>query len=113
MATTLRDVARQYERESMRGLPNRARRERLTREAALLNRIAANREAADPTRLNIGRTGILDVIDRWCRQHDYRCTAGINGVTVQRGTEPAIVAGTFDTLVWDGDRISIEEPEGH
>ncbi|MBQ1165480.1 hypothetical protein KBZ21_46655, partial [Streptomyces sp. A73] len=72
-------------------------------------RMLSNRDAANPSRMTIRYRTHLDVVLRWCRQHGDRATAGAGGVTLQRGDEPALVAQPDNTLVWDGQRISVEE----
>lgn len=107
MATSLHDLAREDERASMKPFASSARRRELNASAAFFQRVNANREAADPMRINLARVGLIDVIERWCRQHGYRTVMGTTGLTVQRGDEPAVVAGVFDTLHWDGQRITV------
>lgn len=105
----LLDVARQYEREGSGAFTPRHRREARQRDAALLRRMVANREAAHPDRLNPARAGLFDVIERWCRDRGYRCSFGLQGMTIQRGTEPPITVGFHDTLAWDGHHLTVAE----
>ena len=104
-------VARQYEREAHRPFTPRRLREARQQDAALLRRMVSNREAAHPDRLNPARAALFDVIERWCRERGYRCSFGIHGMTVQRGTEPPITVGFYDTLAWDGHNITVADPE--
>lgn len=79
--------------------------------AALFRRMIGNRAAADPKRLTLVGTLPLDAPGRWCEHHGYRCIAawGAAGVIAQRGSEVPIVARLGDTLLWDGEQITVLE----
>lgn len=106
MSGTLLDLARDYEREVPRCIRWQDREDRRDT-ADLFRRMVCNRVAADPTRLTITLSMLLDIPNRWCRQHGYRAIAGAGGFIVQRGNEPALLAAIGDTLLWDGEQITI------
>ena len=107
MSGTLLDLAQEYDREASRAVRWQTR-EDCRRAAALLRRMVCNREAADPTRITITMSMLIDIPERWCRQHGYRAVAGHSGYVIQRDGEPAIIAGVGDTLLWDGERIIVQ-----
>lgn len=107
MNGTLLDLAAAYDREASNALRWQTRDDR-HRTADLLRRMVDNRAATDPTRLKLTMTMPIDIPDRWCSQHGYRAIVGIGGCTLQRGSEPTIVASIGDTLLWDGERITVE-----
>jgi hypothetical protein len=106
---TLLDLAQDYESEAVGLWIWQRDRWALRETARLFRRMVCNREAADPNRITITWTMLIDIPQRWCRQHGYRAIAGPGGYFIQRGSEPAIVAGPGDTLLWDGERLSVEE----
>ncbi|HEX5566495.1 MAG TPA: hypothetical protein VFY14_06105 [Streptomyces sp.] len=110
MSGTLIDVARTYEEEATRFRTSQRTRWALQGTADLFRRMTCNRAAADPARLTLTMSMLLDIPDRWCRQHGYRAVAGVGGWVVQRDGEPAIVARVGETLLWDGERISVSAP---
>jgi hypothetical protein len=60
----------------------------------------------------------LDAPGRWCERHGNRCiaTCGSVGVIAQRGEELPFIPRLGDTLVWDGERITVLErprPNAH
>lgn len=69
----------------------------------------AARAAVDPKRLTLVGSLPADAPARWARRHGYRCLPTMGGVIVQRGYETPIVAGLGDTLLWDGERITLLE----
>ncbi|MFE9337726.1 hypothetical protein [Streptomyces sp. NPDC007063] len=105
---TLAELAAEYETESQRAIRTDTR-ATAHNTAELFRRMLSNRDAANPNRITIRYRTHLDVVLRWCRQHGYRATAAVGGFTLQRGHEPALVAQPDQTLVWDGQRITIEE----
>lgn len=107
MSITLLNLADAYEREARSMWTSDRDRWALRDSADLFRRMACNQRAADPTRLRLDLAMLLDVVERWCRQHGYRCVVGHGGFVLQRNDEPAIVAGHSDTLRWDGQRISV------
>ncbi|MEW2300263.1 DUF6221 family protein [Streptomyces sp. NPDC006655] len=82
--------------------------------AALFRRMVGNRAATDPNRLNLVGMLPLDAPGRWCERHGYRCTVsnGSIGVMAQRSDEPPVVARLGDTLVWNGEKITVQERPG-
>lgn len=107
MSRTLLDLADAYDREADSLWVSYRQRWALRDQASLLRRMVCNRQAADPTRLTLTMSMLLDIPNRWCRQHGYRAVAGAGGCVVQRGNEPAITATFGDTLLWDGERITV------
>ncbi|MEV6296260.1 hypothetical protein AB0M41_38895 [Streptomyces sp. NPDC051896] len=79
--------------------------------AALFRRMLGKRAAADPKRLTLVGSLPLDAPSRWCERHGYRLltTWAAVGVIAQRGDETPIVARLGDTLLWDGERITVLE----
>jgi hypothetical protein len=105
---TLLDLADVYEREARSAwAPLRERRARRDT-AALFRRMVCNRQAADPERLKLTMSMLLDIPERWCRQHGYRAVTGYGGCTVQQGDEQPIIARVGDTLHWDGRQITVD-----
>jgi hypothetical protein len=109
VSVTLLDLADACEREARSMWTSQRDRWRLRDSAALFRRMVCNRRAADPTRLKLDLSMLLDVVERWCRQHGYRTVVGHGGWVIQRDGEPAIVAGFGDTLLWDGERVTVED----
>lgn len=109
MSGTLIDLARTYEEEAHRFRTSQRTRWALQGTADLFRRMACNRAAADPARLTLTTSMLLDIPDRWCRQHGYRAVAGVGGWVVQRDGEPAILARVGETLLWDGEEISVRD----
>ncbi|MFF2383746.1 hypothetical protein [Streptomyces sp. NPDC058108] len=107
--SSLFDLAHEYDKQAFGAWASQRERWALRDTASLFRRMVCNRDAADPTRLKLTGTMLLDIPERWCRQHGYRAVAGYGGCTIQRGNETAIVAKIGDTLLWDGERISVEE----
>lgn len=106
---TLLSLADVYEREAG-GMWTSQRDRRARRDtAALFRRMACNRVAANPAELKLSLAMLFDVVERWCRQHGYRTVVGRGGFILQRGDEPAIVAGHSDTLLWDGERLTVRD----
>jgi hypothetical protein len=103
---TLLALAATYEREASNALRWQTREDR-RRTAALFRHMVCNRAAADPTRITLTMSMLLDIPDRWCRQHGYRAVAGAGGWVVQRDAEPTILAAVGDTLLWDGEQITV------
>lgn len=108
MSVTLLNLADTYERQADRMGTSQRCRLALRDSAALFRRMVCNRQAADPTRLQLDLAMLLDVAERWCRQHGYRAVVGHGGYILQRNDEPAIVAAFGETLLWDGERITVE-----
>ena len=108
MSGTLLDLAWDYEAEAVGLWVWQRDRRALLESAKLFRRMVCNREAADPTQITITWTTLIDIPQRWCRQHGYRAVAGPGGYVIQRDGEPAIIAGPGDTLRWDGQRITVE-----
>jgi len=104
---TLIDLARAYEKEAHRFRTPQGARWAFQGTADLFRRMTCNRAAADPTRITLAMSMLLDIPDRWCRQHGYRAVAGVGGWVVQRHGEPAILARVGETLLWDGDQITV------
>lgn len=109
MSARLLDLAQDCDREAASLWTSQRRRWALQDSANLYRRMVCNRAAADPERLKLTLSMLIDIPERWCRQHGYRAVAGRGGYVIQRGDEPPIVAGIGSTLRWDGQRISIEE----
>ncbi|CAL9665044.1 hypothetical protein SUDANB1_07168 [Streptomyces sp. enrichment culture] len=105
---TLYQVADDYEREARSLWTSQRTRWALRDSASLFRRMVCNRQAVDPTRLTITWTMLIDIPERWCRQHGYRAVAGQGGYVIQRDGEPVIVAGIGDTLEWDGQRLAVQ-----
>ncbi|MGW2048568.1 hypothetical protein ACWCPF_25805 [Streptomyces sp. NPDC001858] len=103
----LRDLADECDREANNAWRH-TERWRLRNTANLYRRMICNRAAADPTTHTLDHAMLIDVTERWCRQHGYRVAAGIGGATIQRGDEPTLVVRPGDTLHWDGEKISVE-----
>jgi hypothetical protein len=103
----LLDLAEALEGEALGAFTSKRRTDACRQDAALLRRMVSNREAANHDRLNLLKAGLFDVIERWCRERGYRCSFGTRGLTIQRGDEPAIAAGLYDTLAWDGRAITV------
>ncbi|MGW5636444.1 hypothetical protein [Streptomyces sp. NPDC003832] len=109
MSPTLLNLADAYEREARSMRTSQRERKALRGSASLLRRMVCNRQAADPNRLTLALAMLLDVAERWCRQHGYRAVVGHGGYILQRGDEPAIVAGFGDTLLWDGEQVTVKQ----
>ncbi|MDQ0791991.1 hypothetical protein [Streptomyces sp. B1I3] len=107
MSGTLLDLAATYDREASSASRWQTRDER-RRNASLFRRMICNRQAADPAQITITMTMLIDIPDRWCRQHGYRAVAGMGGYVIQRDDEAAILATVGDTLLWDGERIGVQ-----
>ncbi|WP_406227351.1 hypothetical protein [Streptomyces anthocyanicus] len=107
MSETLIDLARTYEKEAHRFRTSQQTRWALQGTADLFRRMVGNQAAADPARLTLTMSMLLDIPDRWCRQHGYRAAAGVGGWVVQRDGEPAILARVGETLLWDGEQITV------
>jgi len=107
VSETLIDLARTYEKEAHRFRASQKTRWALQGTADLFRRMACNRAAADPARLTLTMSMLLDVPDRWCRQHGYRAVAGVGGWVVQRDGEPATLARVGEMLLWDGEAITV------
>jgi len=105
---TLLDLADVYEREARSAWASQRERRALRDSAALFRRMVCNRQAADPERLKLTMSMLLDIPERWCRQHGYRAVIGHGGCTVQRGDEQPIIARVGDTLRWDGQQITVQ-----
>ncbi|HEY6114652.1 MAG TPA: hypothetical protein VI172_01725 [Candidatus Dormibacteraeota bacterium] len=108
MNGTLLDLAEAYEREAHGIWTSRRDRWALRDSAALFRRMVCNRQAADPERLKLTMSMLLDIPERWCRQHGYRAVIGHGGCTIQRGDEQPITARVGDTLHWDGRQITVD-----
>lgn len=109
MSGTLLNLANDYEREA-RGMWRSQRDRRALRESAdLFRRMVCNRRAADPNRLKLDLAMLIDVVERWCRQHGYKTVVGHGGWVIQREPASPIVASFGDTPVWDGERLTVEE----
>lgn len=108
MSETLLDLAREYESQAGSLWTSQRRRWALQESAKLFRRMVCNRVAADPARLTITWSMLIDIPERWCRQHGYRAVAGHGGYVIQREGEPAIIAGPGDTLRWDGRRLVVD-----
>lgn len=78
--------------------------------ANFLRRVIGNRAIADPNRLTLIGALAPDGPALWCERHGYRCISswGAVGVIAQRGSELPVAASLGDTLVWDGERITVE-----
>lgn len=109
MSIALLNLAHAYEREACNMWTSDRDRQALRESAALFRRMICNRHAADPARLKLALAMLIDVAERWCRQHGYRTVVGHGGYILQRGEEPALVAGFGDTLLWDGERVRVAE----
>lgn len=107
-AWNLIDIARNYEDEAFRLRTSRQTSEDLRADADLFRCMVGNRQAADPNRLKLGLATLFDVAERWCRQHGYKTVAGHGGWIIQREPASPIIASFGDTLVWDGQRITVE-----
>lgn len=108
MSGTLLELAHAYDREADGWWTSQRQRWALRDTAALLRRMVCNRDAVDPARITITMAMLIDIPERWCRQHGYRAVAAHGGYVIQRDEEPAIIAGIGDTLLWDGQRITVE-----
>ena len=109
MSITLLSLADAYEREARGMWTSQRDRWALRDSAALFRRMACNRRAADPTRLKLDLALLLDVAERWCRQHGYKTVVGHGGWVIQRAPASPIVASFGDTLIWDGEHLRIED----
>lgn len=109
MSITLLNLAHAYERQARSIWMSDRDRQALRESADLFRRMICNQQAADPARLKLGLAMLIDVAERWCRQHGYRTVVGHGGYIIQRGDEPTIVASFGDTLTWDGERIRVAE----
>lgn len=106
VTSTLIDLAADYDRRAAHCVRGQTRDDcRAT--AALLRRMVCNRQAVDPAQLTITMSTLLDIPDRWCRQHGYRAIAGIGGFVIQRDGETPLVARIGDTLSWDGHTLTV------
>lgn len=109
MSITLLNLADAYEREACSMWTSDRDRRALRNSASLLRRMVCNRKAADPGRLKLDLAMLIDVAERWCRQHGYKTVVGHGGWVIQRDGEPVIVASFGDALRWDGERLTVEE----
>jgi hypothetical protein len=77
--------------------------------AYFLRRMIGNRAIADPSRLTLAGALEADGPGLWCERHGYRCISswGSSSVMAQRGSEPPVAATSGDTLVWDGEQITV------
>ncbi|MFD7880234.1 hypothetical protein ACFV5G_40240, partial [Streptomyces sp. NPDC059766] len=100
---TLLDLAQDYESEAVGLRVWQRDRWALQETAKLFRRMVGNREAVDPTRITITWATLIDIPQRWCRQHGYQAIAGPDGYVIRRGSETPIVAGPGATRHWDGD----------
>lgn len=105
---TILDLAQDYEREVGSLRTSQRRRWALQESANLFRRMVCNREAAHPAKLKLSLALLLDVAERWCRQHGYQAVAGHGGWVIQRGNEPALIAAFGDTLLWDGQELRVQ-----
>ncbi|MGW1966200.1 hypothetical protein ACWCPD_38785 [Streptomyces sp. NPDC001935] len=105
MSGTLFDLAQDYESEAAGLWPWQRGRRALRATAQMFRRMVCNREAADPNRITITWSMLIDIPQRWCQQHGYVAVPGPEGYVIRRGDEEVIVAGPGDTLLWDGERI--------
>jgi hypothetical protein len=105
---TLLRLADEYDRESRGFWVGQKECWAMRDTASLLRRMVCNRDAADPTRITVGLSMLIDVPMRWCSQHGYRSVTSMRGYTIQRGDEPVIVVRVGDTLRWDGERLAVE-----
>ncbi|MEU5772699.1 hypothetical protein ABZ819_05260 [Streptomyces venezuelae] len=108
MSQTLLDVVHDYERQASRAVRWETR-EDARRTANYLRRMLGNREAVDPTRFELRLSTLIDLPVTWCERHGYRAVAGLEGYVIQRGDEPTIIAKVGNTLLWDGQRITLGE----
>ncbi|MFF8589961.1 hypothetical protein ACF061_00735 [Streptomyces sp. NPDC015220] len=106
MSDTLLGLAADYDRRASRCLWQQTR-DDCRNTSSLFRRMVCNRQAADPAQLTITMSTLLDIPDRWCRQHGYRAIAGIGGFVIQRDDETPLVAGIGDTLAWDGRALTV------
>lgn len=109
MTGALLDLARDCEREAASLWTSQRRRWALRDSANLYRRMVCNRAAADPQRLKLSLSMLIDIPERWCLQHDYRAVAGRGGYVIQRGDEPPIIAWIGSTLHWDGWQLVVED----
>lgn len=107
MSITLLNLADAYERMARSMWTSDRDRRALRDSASLFRRMACNQRAADPTRLKLDLAMLIDVAERWCRQHGYKTVVGHGGWVLQREPASPIVASFGDTLLWDGQRISV------
>ena len=110
MSDTLLDLAQEYDRQALGLWTTQRARWALQDSAKLFRRMVCNRAAANPARLTITWSMLIDIPERWCRQHGYRAVAGHGGYIIQRDREQPIIAGPGDTLRWDGRELTVEEP---
>jgi hypothetical protein len=103
----LRTLADEYDRQRQSPWMGSRRRRELDREVAFLRSVVGNRDAVDPNQLHVHAAQLIGVTIRWCRSHGYRCVGGTNGLTLQRGDDPVVVAAMGSTLKWDGERIVV------
>ncbi|MFG3585162.1 hypothetical protein [Streptomyces sp. NPDC047990] len=77
--------------------------------ADFLRSLIGNRAIADPTRLTLAGDLGIDGPGLWCERHGYRCisSAGAISVMAQRGDDAPVAAVRGDTLMWDGERITV------
>jgi hypothetical protein len=108
VSITLLNLADAYEREARSMWTSDRDRRALRDSASLFRRMVCNQRAADPTRLKLDLAMLIDVAERWCRQHGYKTVVGHGGWVLQRVGEPAIVASFGDSLRWDGERVTVE-----
>lgn len=106
MSVTLLELAAEFDREASRALRWQAR-HNLHQSAASLRRMVCNRAAADPAQHKLTLGMLIDITQRWCRQHGYRAVAGVGGLVLQRDDEETITVVVGDTLIWDGARITV------
>lgn len=108
MSVTLLNLAHAYEREAGRMWISERDRRALRDSASLFRRMVCNQKAADPNRLKLDLAMLLDVAERWCRQHGYKAVVGYGGWVIQREPAAPTVARVGDTLIWNGERITTE-----
>jgi hypothetical protein len=111
VSEALLDLARDYESRAFSLWTSQRDRRDLRDAASLFRRMVCNRAAADPVQIVLNLSMLIDIPERWCRQHGYRAVAGHGGYVIQRGSEAPIVAEIGDTLHWDGQRIGIATRE--
>jgi hypothetical protein len=111
VSATLLNLADAYEREANGMWISQRDRRALRDSASLFRRMVCNRRAADPARLKLDLAMLLDVAERWCRQHGYKTVVGHGGWVIQREPASPIVARFGGTLIWDGERIFVQEEQ--
>lgn len=107
MTDTLIDLAEACDREAAGMWTSQRARWALRDSAKLFRRMVCNRQAVDPAALTITLSMLIDVPERWCRQHGYRAVAGYGGYVIQHAAEASFIARPGDTLRWDGERVTV------